>query len=71
MSQRRWRADMDFTGKAIVVTGGASGIGQAAAREFAVRHGTVAILDRDERGGQETAAALRNARPGRTGLRST
>lgn len=52
---------MDFTGKAIVVTGGASGIGQAAAREFAVRHGTVAILDRDERGGQETAAALRNA----------
>jgi len=49
---------MDFTGKAIVVTGGASGIGQATAREFAVRHATVAIFDRDERRGEETATAL-------------
>ncbi|HTQ55268.1 MAG TPA: SDR family oxidoreductase [Bryobacteraceae bacterium] len=52
---------MDYTGKAIVVTGGASGIGRAAAREFASRQGTVAILDRDERGGEETAASLRAA----------
>jgi NAD(P)-dependent dehydrogenase (short-subunit alcohol dehydrogenase family) len=49
---------MDFTGKAIVVTGGASGIGQATAREFAARQGAVAIFDRDERGGKETAATL-------------
>jgi NAD(P)-dependent dehydrogenase (short-subunit alcohol dehydrogenase family) len=52
---------MDFAGKTIVVTGGASGIGQATAREFASRHGAVALLDRDERGGQETAAALQAA----------
>ena len=52
---------MDFTGKAILVTGGASGIGQATARQFAVSHGAVAIFDRDERGGEKTAAALRAA----------
>lgn len=52
---------MDFAGKSIAVTGGASGIGQAAAREFATRGGSVAILDRDERGGNETAGGLRNS----------
>ncbi len=52
---------MDFSGKVVVVTGGASGIGQAAAREFAARGGAVAILDRDEEGGRETAAAVRTA----------
>lgn len=51
---------MDFTNKVIVVTGGASGIGQATAREFGRRHGAVAILDRDDRGGAETASALRS-----------
>jgi NAD(P)-dependent dehydrogenase (short-subunit alcohol dehydrogenase family) len=51
--------NVDFTNKVIVVTGGASGIGQATAREFAARRGAVAIFDRDDRGGRETAAALR------------
>jgi NAD(P)-dependent dehydrogenase (short-subunit alcohol dehydrogenase family) len=50
---------MDFAGKVIIVTGGASGIGQAAAREFARRNGTVAIFDRNDRAGRETAEALR------------
>lgn len=57
----RWWRDVDFSGKVIVVTGGASGIGQATAHEFGARHGAVAIFDRDDRGGQETAAALRAA----------
>jgi NAD(P)-dependent dehydrogenase (short-subunit alcohol dehydrogenase family) len=52
---------MDFTNKVIVVTGGASGIGQATAREFAERHGAVAIFDRNDQAGEETAAALRNS----------
>jgi len=52
---------MDFTGKVIVVTGGASGIGQATAREFAARNGAVAIFDRDEKRGHETAETLRTA----------
>ena len=51
---------MDFTNKVIVVTGGASGIGQATAREFARLNGAVAILDRDDRGGNETASAMRS-----------
>ena len=52
---------MDFTNKVIVVTGGASGIGQATAREFAVRNGAVAIFDRNGQAGRETAEALRGA----------
>jgi NAD(P)-dependent dehydrogenase (short-subunit alcohol dehydrogenase family) len=52
---------MDFTNRAIIVTGGASGIGEATAREFAGRNGAVAIFDRNDQAGQETAAALRDA----------
>jgi NAD(P)-dependent dehydrogenase (short-subunit alcohol dehydrogenase family) len=50
---------MDFTNKVIVVTGGASGIGQAAAREFAARNGAVGVFDRDDQAGHETVEALR------------
>jgi len=52
---------MNFTGKAIIVTGGASGIGQATAREFAGRNGAVAIFDRNDRDGRETADGLRGS----------
>jgi NAD(P)-dependent dehydrogenase (short-subunit alcohol dehydrogenase family) len=45
---------MDFTDKVIVITGGGSGIGQACCYEFANRHGTVAVVDRDAKGGKET-----------------
>jgi len=46
---------MDFQGKVVVVTGSASGMGAATAREFAQRGATVVIVDRTE------AAALRVA----------
>ncbi len=51
---------MDFTNKVIIVTGGASGIGQATAREFAARHAAVAIFDRNDTAGEETAESLRS-----------
>src|SRR5438552_10151955 len=44
---------MDVEGLAAVVTGGASGLGEATARELARRGARVAVFDRDaERGGQ-------------------
>ncbi len=49
---------MDFAGKVVVVTGGANGIGKETAREFATRHGAVAIVDRDEKAGAATAKEL-------------
>ena len=45
---------MTFTGQSVVITGGASGIGFAAAERFAQAGASVAILDRNER---ELAAA--------------
>ena len=49
---------MEFTGKVAIVTGGASGIGQAIATELAENGATVAIADRLEDVGQETAREL-------------
>ncbi len=45
---------MDFTNKVIVVTGGGSGIGRACCYEFAALKGAVVVVDRDEKGGEET-----------------
>jgi NAD(P)-dependent dehydrogenase (short-subunit alcohol dehydrogenase family) len=53
--------DMDFSGKVVIVTGGASGIGRACAREFAARHAAVAVVDRDVEHGTETMAEIRGA----------
>jgi len=50
---------MDFTGKVVVVTGGASGIGEACVREFASRHAAVAVVDCKTGAGEQTAAELR------------
>lgn len=50
---------MDFKNKVAVVTGGSSGIGQACSREFAERHATVAIVDRDRKAGEGTLEELR------------
>lgn len=48
----------NFKGKVALVTGGASGIGAAAAAAFARAGAQVMIADRDEKGGQALAASL-------------
>jgi NAD(P)-dependent dehydrogenase (short-subunit alcohol dehydrogenase family) len=52
--------NVDFGSKVVIVTGGASGIGQACCYEFAAQHGSVAIVDRDEKGGSETRQKIAN-----------
>jgi NAD(P)-dependent dehydrogenase (short-subunit alcohol dehydrogenase family) len=49
---------MNIDGKAAVVTGGASGLGEATARELARRGAKVAIFDRDVERGEKVAAEL-------------
>lgn len=46
-------------GKRALITGGASGIGRATALLFAREGAAVAVADRDEEGGQETAERIR------------
>lgn len=50
--------DTDFTGKVAIVTGGASGIGLAVAREIAERGGQVVVADINESEAERTAAAI-------------
>ena len=45
---------MRFNNKVCLITGAGSGIGRAAAERFASEGGQVVIIDRDEKGGQET-----------------
>jgi len=47
-----------FDGRVAVVTGGASGIGEACARRFADEGAAVAIADLDEARGREVAASI-------------
>ena len=48
----------DLTGKVAVVSGGGSGLGAAMGRAFAGAGAGVAVLDIDEAGAQQTAAAI-------------
>ncbi len=50
--------DLGFAGKVVVVTGGASNIGRAIAREFAREGAKVAIFDRDLKQAERTAAEI-------------
>ena len=54
---------MAYQGKSALVTGGGSGMGQLAARQFAEAGAQVAILDVNEPGMQETAAGNDNIHP--------
>ncbi|MEO7564693.1 MAG: SDR family NAD(P)-dependent oxidoreductase [Sphingomicrobium sp.] len=49
---------MDIKGIAAVVTGGASGLGEASARELAERGAKVAIFDRDSERGEKVAGEI-------------
>jgi len=52
---------MQIEGKQFAVTGGGSGLGRAVAETLVARGARVAILERDEARGNETAAALGEA----------
>jgi len=54
-----------FTGKSIIVTGGASGIGYAAAELLAEQGALVTIADLDEAAGRAAAARLTEQGPGK------
>ncbi|WP_186198700.1 SDR family oxidoreductase [Burkholderia gladioli] len=57
---------MNFDGKQVLVVGGSSGIGEAAARAFVERGATVTIVSRDS--GKLAASAARIGQGVRTGL---
>ena len=51
---------MDLSGKVAVITGAASGIGAACAREFARRGARVAVVDRNAAGAEQVAAEIKS-----------
>src|SRR6476659_4823474 len=58
ISRQRGRPMTDLSGRTALVTGGASGIGAACAREMAARGATVTVADVDEAGAKDLAADI-------------
>lgn len=54
-------AQFDFSGKVALVTGGAGGIGRAAALAFGQAGASVVVVDLAQEGGQQTADLIREA----------
>jgi NAD(P)-dependent dehydrogenase (short-subunit alcohol dehydrogenase family) len=50
---------LDLTGKVVLITGGANGIGEATARLCAQRGASVVIADMNQQAGETTAASIR------------
>ena len=50
--------DLELSGKVMLVTGGAKGIGAAMVQAFAVEGGKVAVIDRDQEVGVALAKSL-------------
>ncbi|HLO17192.1 MAG TPA: SDR family oxidoreductase [Anaerolineales bacterium] len=59
-----------FDGKVVIVTGGSSGIGQAACHLYAREGAKVAVSDVDEKGGQETVRAIQEGKGEATFIRA-
>jgi NAD(P)-dependent dehydrogenase (short-subunit alcohol dehydrogenase family) len=55
-------SDLDFTGKRVLVTGAASGIGAAMARTFHAHGATMVLADRDAAGLEAMARELQDSR---------
>ena len=53
---------MSLSGKVVLITGGASGMGREAARRFATQGASVALFDVDANGMEETAEGFDNIR---------
>src|SRR5262245_48774512 len=51
----------DFTGKVVLVTGGARACGRAIAEDFGARGASVVVDDIDDTGGRETVEHVTNA----------
>jgi len=58
---------MEFDNRVAIITGGASGIGEATVREFASRRAAVAIVDRNLQAGERLAAEV-SSRGSRAGF---
>ena len=54
-------ADLEFHGRAVLITGAASGIGREAARRFAEQGAAVCVADIDIEGAERVAAEIRSA----------